>query len=163
MKHGISEQEWNDYIEGLASAVTRDRIEAHLTACQSCWNFYEQAVRLNEALGEAGEEACRHLTLDNRQLHRLLRGTFVQLHREPAVTQSQVCGRLGRLKRVLTPFCGAEAAMRALQAAARHSPANSLDCVTYDNWEPFLERLAAIAAAMCGETFGSLVREQGWR
>jgi hypothetical protein len=117
--------------------------------------------RTDEALGEAGEEARRQLTLDDRQLHRLLRGTFARMRREQGLPQSQVRGRLTRLETVLTPFCGAQAAARALHAAARHSPASSLDRVTHDNWEPFLERLSVIAAAMCGETFASLVREQG--
>jgi hypothetical protein len=48
-----------------------------------------------------------------------------------------------------------------LHAAAKNSPARSLERVTTDNWDPFLEKLTAIAAAMCGESFAGLIRERG--
>jgi hypothetical protein len=74
---------------------------------------------------------------------------------------AQVQGRLNKLETVLAPFCGAQAAVCALNAAAQNSPARSLDRVTPENWDPFLERLATIATAMCGATFAGLIRESG--
>lgn len=160
MKHGITEQEWNDYLDGRAAAPVRDRIEAHFTSCMSCWEFYEQMSGATEALHAAGEEARRELTLGDRPLHRMLRGVFAQIRlEEDGPTQLQ--GRLNTLETVLAPFCGTQVAARALQAAARHSPARSLEQVTDANWEPFLERLTDITAAMCGDTWATLMREQG--
>jgi len=72
-----------------------------------------------------------------------------------------VQGQLNLLERALAPFCGTQAAVRALHAAAKNSPARSLERVTPDNWEPFMEKLTHIAAAMCGETFASLIWERG--
>ena len=163
MKHGISELEWNDYLDGRAAAEVRDRIEAHLIGCLECWEFYDHLSCATRELLEAGEAARRELTLEDRQLHAMLRGVFSRLGAggtRPAV-QAQMQGRLSVLETVLAPFCGTQAAVCALHVAAKNSPARELSRVTPDNWEPFLEKLTAIAAAMCGETFAGLIRESG--
>jgi hypothetical protein len=163
MKHGISELEWNDYLDGRATDEVRDRIEAHFIGCLECWEFYEQMACATQELIAAGEEARQGLSVEDRQLHTMLRGVFARLEAGQAETSVhlQVRGRLNLLETVLTPFFGTRATARALDAAAKNSPARSLDRVTLENWEPFLERLTAIAAAMCGETFAGLIRESG--
>jgi hypothetical protein len=163
MKHGISELEWNDYLDGRASGEARDRIEAHFIGCLECWEFYEQMSCATQELLEAGEEARQGLALEDRQLHAMLRGVFARLRagQSRSAVHAQVRRRLDVLERVLALFCGTQAAGRALQAAAKDSPACSLERVTPENWEPFLERLTAIAAAMCGDTFAGLIQEQG--
>ncbi len=163
MQHGITEPEWNDYLDGSAEAALRDRIEAHLIGCMSCWEFYEQLAGASQQLNDAGREARDHLTLDDRRLHAMLRGVFASLRAggAGATTPEQVRVWLDSLETVLAPICGTQAAARVLQTAAQRSPARSLERVRPENWEPFLERLTAIAAAMCGDTFASLVRERG--
>jgi hypothetical protein len=158
MKHGISEAEWSDYLDGRTATEARERIEAHLIGCLECWEFYQRMTCVTKELVEAGEEARQGLTVEDRGLHTMLRGVFSQLRAsEPA----QVRGRLSLLETVLAPFCGTQAAVRALEVAAKNSPARSLERVTTDNWEPFLDELTAIASAMCGETFAGLIRERG--
>jgi len=162
MKHGISELEWNDYLDQCAAQDVCDRIEAHLIGCLECWEFYEKMSRATRELLDAAEEARAGITPEDRQLHLMLSGVFARIRAQKTFTvHPQVKGRLNRLETVLAPFCGPQAAVCALQAAARNSPATSLEQVTLDNWGPFLERLTAIAAAMCGETFAGLVRESG--
>src|SRR5215472_15592227 len=164
MKHGISELDWNDYLDRCAPQEVCDRIETHLIGCLECWEFYERLSNGTREVQDAADDARARITIEDRQLHRMLSGVFAQVRAaaEPnADLHPQVKGRLSRLETVLAPFCGPRAAVCALQAAARNSPAASLDQVTLDNWGPFLERLTAIAAAMCGETFAGLVRESG--
>jgi hypothetical protein len=163
MKHGITELEWNDYVDRLAPIDVRDRIEAHLIGCLECWDFYEQVSRASRVLQQAGEEARERVTLGDPQLHAMLGGVFSRLkaNESSKSVDPLVRGRLSRLETVLAPFCGPKAAVCALQAAARNSRASTLEQVTVDNWGEFLERLTAIAAAMCGETFAGLVRESG--
>jgi len=163
MRHGISELDWSDYLDGQATAQARDRIEAHLIGCLECWEFYERMSCATQELLEAGEEARQGLTVEDRRLHAMLRGVFSRLRTgdSGAPEHSQVRRQLDALETVLTPFCGRQAAVRALHAAAKNSPARSLEQVTPANWESFLKKLTAIAAAMCGETFASLIREQG--
>jgi hypothetical protein len=163
MKHGISEFEWNDYLDGRVGDEVRDRIEAHFIGCLECWEFYEQLSGATRELVSAGEEARQGLTLGDRQLHVMMRGVFSRIHRgdDTSAGQSQLQGRLHMLEKELAPFCGPQAAVRVLHAAAKNSPARSLERVTTDNWDPFLEKLTAIAAAMCGESFAGLIRERG--
>jgi hypothetical protein len=164
MKHGISELDWNDYLDRCAPQEVCDHIETHLIGCLECWEFYERMSSATQDLHDAAEDARARVTIEDRQLHRMLSGVFAQARAaaEPNPDlHPQVKGRLSRLETVLAPFCGPRAAVCALQAAARNSPAASLDQVTLDNWAAFLENLTAIAAAMCGETFAGLVRESG--
>ena len=44
MKHGISELEWSDYVDGSATAEVRDRIEAHFIGCLQCWDVLRTNV-----------------------------------------------------------------------------------------------------------------------
>ena len=159
MRHEISELEWNDYLDGQAPVELRDRIEAHMIGCLECWEFYERLSEATRELVAASEEARLGLPLEDRRMHAMLRGIFSRI--KPAGMKSQVEGRLNLLEEVLAPFCGAQAAQSALEAAAQNSPARSLDQVTPENWEPFLDRLSAIAGAMCGATFAGLIRESG--
>jgi predicted anti-sigma-YlaC factor YlaD len=163
MKHGISEHEWSDYLDGWATSEVRDRIETHFIGCLQCWEFYERMCGATEVLVDAGEEARQALTLEDRDLHAMLSGAFSRLRAGEVMTPvpAQVQGRLDMLETMLAPFWGTQAVASALQTAAKNSPARSLEKVTVDNWEQFLERLTAIAAAICGETFAGLVWERG--
>ncbi|QQS48520.1 MAG: hypothetical protein IPM66_07800 [Acidobacteriota bacterium] len=163
MQHGITEQEWNDYLDGTASIELRTRIEAHLIGCIHCWEFYEQMANVSKLLHEAGNEARGSLTLEDRRLHVMLRGVFASLRASAGeeVTQEKVQQWIDSLETMLAPICGAQAAALALQTAAKYSPARTIERVRPDNWEPFLDRLSSIAAAMCGDTFASLVQERG--
>ncbi|HQR34378.1 MAG TPA: hypothetical protein PLK30_16685 [Blastocatellia bacterium] len=165
MKHGITELEWNEYLDGNANASLRDRIEAHLIGCWSCWEFYEGLASASQTLDEASAEARAQLTLDDRRLHLMVHNIFARVHSEPAPipNQTQIQTWLEALKTVLTPICGKQMASRVLQAAAKLSPAQSLERVRPENWEPFLDRLTSIAEAMCGDTFATLVQEKGQR
>ena len=163
MKHEISELEWNDYLDGRATAEVRDRIEAHFLGCVECWEFYEQISGATQKLLEACDEARQVLTCDDWHLHAMLRGVFARLRAlEPgSAVNPQVQGQLNMLETVMAPFFGTRAAVNALHAAAKNSPARSLEQVTPDNWEPFLKNLSSIAAAMCGETLAGLIWERG--
>lgn len=163
MKHGISEENWQDYLDGVARPEVRERIDAHLPGCLSCWEFYEQMTASVADLRRAGEEALRAVTLSDPQLHRMLRNVFQELRQETSAEelQTEVQERLDVLQTVMAPYCGPQAAVRVMERAAQHSPALSLADVTTENWEPFLERLTKLAAALCGDTFARLIWERG--
>lgn len=163
MRHGITEQEWNDYIDGIAGPEVRSRIEAHLIGCVQCWEFHDQLANVNQVLEEAGSQARGELNMDDRRLHIMLRRVFDALRTPESgtVTQQQVRIWIDSLETLLAPFCGAQAAALAMETAARYSPARSIDGISPENWEPFLDRLSSITAAMCGDTFASLVQERG--
>ncbi|MGH9766162.1 MAG: zf-HC2 domain-containing protein [Blastocatellia bacterium] len=168
MIHGFSEEEWNDYIEGPIDDETRDRIEAHLIGCLSCWEFYERMANATRALrvNSAGTRAI--FALQDQQLHAGLRGVFAKINaaevwksKAGALSHHTIQEKLEALAAVMAPMCGSQTAIKALRAAARISPARSLELVTKDNWAPFLASLKSIAAVMCGETGARLVWESG--
>lgn len=164
MKHGISEQDWEDYSEGRLTDEARDRIEAHLIGCLSCWEFYEQYSNAGTQMRDAGAEVRRALSPSDERLHAALGGVFRRLgaQRAPGALRVQLLSkRLSEIEMALAAMCGPRTAARALRAAASCSPARTLECVTTDNWESFLSRLTSIATVMCGETGAQLIREGG--
>src|SRR5262245_34705424 len=165
MIHRISEKEWNDYLEGQIDDASRDRIEAHLIGCLSCWEFHEQMALTTQALRIAGEEMRDDLTLQDHQLRQGLHGVFARIRSAQLESvfsdQSSIKMRLELLAEVMAPRCGSQTARKALSAAARISPARSLEQVTLENWTPFLTSLKSIAAVMCGATGAHLVWESG--
>lgn len=76
-------------------------------------------------------------------------------------TFSPIHKRLDELESVLAEMCGSHTAVRALEAAAKSSPARSLEQMTVESWQPFLDNLTSIAAVVCGEFGAQLVLETG--
>lgn len=162
MNHGISPNEWERRLDGTLTAAEHERIEAHLLGCLPCWEFYQRLAELNTQLHEAGEARRDSFPLSDEKLQDGLRKVYARLHAEHSNgNRNPVTQRLGELEAVMTVFCGEQTAVSALQAAAQHSPARSLKEVTRENWEPFLQRLSAIAHVLCGRTGARLVFESG--
>jgi hypothetical protein len=165
MTHLFSEEEWNDYIEGEVDDETRDRFEAHLIGCLSCWKFYQRMANATEALRVNGAGMRSVFALQDRQLSAGLRAVFAKIDEAEAAERDQprhvIQQRLDALAAVMAPMCGSQTATNALRAAARVSHARTLDRVTEDNWTSFLTSLKPIADVMCGETGARLVWESG--
>src|SRR5262245_36258277 len=165
MTHVFSEEEWNDYIEGRIDEEARDRIEAHLIGCLSCWEFNERMAKATRALRASGAGIRATFALQDRQLSAGMRAVFAKINEVEAAKRDQphraIQQRLDALAAVMAPMCGSQTAIKALRAAAQVSPARSLELVTEDNWTPFLASLKSICTVMCGETGARLVWESG--
>jgi hypothetical protein len=165
MTHLFSEEQWNDYIEGRIDDETRDRIEAHIIGCLSCWEFHERMATATRALVVCGAGMRAAFALQDRRLNAGLRAVFAKINEVEAAKSDQplraIQQRLDALAEVMAPMCGSQTATKALRAAAQVSPACSLERVTEDNWTSFLASLNTIAAVMCGETGARLVWERG--
>jgi len=165
MTHLFSEEEWTDYIEERIDDERRDRIEAHLIGCLSCWEFYERMATATRALVASGVGMRAAFALQDRRLNAGLRAVFAKINEAEAAKRERplraIQQRLDALAAVMAPMCGSQTATKALRAAAQVSPARSLERVTDDNWASFLTSLKTIAAVMCGETGARLVWERG--
>lgn len=163
MKHGITAEQWEDYVDGTLAPDEHDRIEAHLIGCLSCWEFHDRLAGLTARLQTDGVLMNHRYPLSNEALQTGLRITYARIcasqngHAKPSAMQQ----RLQELEAVMTVFCGTQTAVNALQTAAEHSPARSLKQMTRENWEPFLQRLSALAHVLCGRTGARLVVESG--
>jgi hypothetical protein len=67
---------------------------------------------------------------------------------------------LNMLETVLEPVLGKTTVQRAMFLAAFSPSLNPVGRISKDNWDSFLERLANIAAILCGDLFAKLIREQ---
>ncbi|HEV2663834.1 MAG TPA: hypothetical protein VG324_02935 [Blastocatellia bacterium] len=161
----FSEEEWTDYVEGRIAEEARDRIEAHLIGCLSCWEFHERMATATRALVASGAGMRAVFALQDRRLNAGLRAVFAKINGAEAAKRDRplraIQQRLDALAAVMAPMCGAQTATKALRAAAQVSHARSLEHVTEDNWTSFLASLKPIAAVMCGETGARLVWERG--
>ncbi|HKC87461.1 MAG TPA: zf-HC2 domain-containing protein [Blastocatellia bacterium] len=165
MTHLFSEEEWNDYIDGRIDEEARDRIEAHIIGCLSCWEFYERMATATRALTACGAGLRAAFALQDRRLNAGLRAVFAKINEAETAKRERplraIQQRLNALAEVMAPMCGSQTAIKALRAAAQVSLAASLESVTEDNWTSFLSSLKPIAAVMCGETGARLVWESG--
>jgi predicted anti-sigma-YlaC factor YlaD len=160
MNHGLTDQEWMDYFDGVLEPEARDRLEAHLIGCELCWEFYDRMARAGERLRAASERARESLPLSDAEMYRAL-GATLRRTRGNTSSATMIRERLDDLEAVMTPMCGARTTTNAFDAAARSSTARSLAGVTPDNWTSFLKSLTSIAVVMCGETGADLVWETG--
>ena len=165
MNHGISDEDWEGYVEECSSPEGVVQIETHLIGCLACWEHYGQMKHVTNQLREATAALRRVLPLSDRQLHI---GLQIVLARSQAQKQgpgilspAEIQARKNFLESLISPMCGTQTAINALHAAAVSSPARTLNDVTFENWDPFLEQLTSIATVMCGETGADLIRKGG--
>ena len=162
MNHGITPNEWERHLDGALTAAEHERIEAHLIGCVTCWEFYQRMAALNTQLHEVGEAERDGFALSDEKLRAGLRDVYARIYANHAEgNRTPLQQRLDELEAVMTVFCGEQTAVNAMQAAAAHSPAKSLKQVTRENWEPFLQRLTAIAQVLCGRTGARWLLESG--
>ncbi len=163
MKHGISDEEWEDYLASKTTPQARDRIEAHLIGCLSCWQRYQQESLVIGALEEASAEAREQLTISGRRLSSMFEPILANIRasEKDAAMPVNIRSSLESLKSVLDPVFGSRAAIRAMQLAANGSYTFSLDRITQEGWNAFLERLTVITSIICGDVFAGLIKEQG--
>lgn len=162
MNHGISENEWEGYLNGTLAAAQRDQVDAHLIGCVPCWEFHQRMAALDAQLRQAGEARRDGFPLSDEKLQAGLHNVFARIHAQHRADEPDlVRQRLHELEAMMTVFCGTEVAASALQTAAQRSSAHSLKQVTRENWESFLQRLIAIAQVLCGRTGASWLLESG--
>lgn|SRR5262245_9999096 len=157
MKDEFSDEEWDDYLTGRIASDARARIDAHLLVCSACWELYEKQAPVMHAVCDAASEARERLTISDRQLRIMFFQILAPIRAAEDNTPAQIRHCLEFLNSLLIPVFGPEVAHRALRLAATRS----LDQVTPENWNSFLERLANITSIVCGDVFAGMIREHG--
>jgi hypothetical protein len=157
MKHEFSDEEWDDYLTGRIASDARARIDAHLVVCSACWQLYVDQAPAIDAMVEAAAEAREHLIISDQQMLSMFSQAMATIRAAEDTTPAQIRHGLDFLNSLLIPVFGPEATHRALRLAA----ARSLDQVTRESWNPFLERLAGITSIICGDVFAGMIREHG--
>jgi hypothetical protein len=161
VRHGISDERWEDYLLGKGTPEARASIDAHLLSCRECWQSYLREYPAMSALNSAAEDARTQLAMDDRQLRPMFAAMMAAIRAEDLASTEEVKNGLDFLKLVLDPVFGPATAQRAMHLAANLSPAPAPRQITRENWDGFLERLAAMASIVCGDVFAGLIREHG--
>lgn len=165
MMHGISEQQWIDYLDQRLDDSERARIAVHLAGCPECREFHGRISRTVKSLQEMGAEMRRGFPLEAEQLHISLAKVLARVldaeARREGLSQVDIQERLNHLEDCLALMCGSWTAVNALRVAARSSIHDSLGQLTQDNWPMFLKRLTSITSVFCGDTGARLVWEYG--
>ena len=163
MKHGFTEEEWEDYLAGQTSEQSRQRIDAHLVGCSHCWQRYQDESPAILALVAAAREAKEKLVVSDERLHSMLAVVMSNAAGldDVSTTPVEIRSGLHFLRAILVPVFGPKAAQCAMVLAANGSASRPLERMTLESWSTFVERLAAIIAIICGDVFAALIREHG--
>ncbi len=157
MRHGITPELWEDYLEGAGACAERSRIDAHLHDCVACRALAAQLTQCAARLRETAGRYDARPVASAKKLDSAWEAMLVRMSLDDTPVQQ----RLDELEAAMTLLCGSHTAARALQTAAAESPARSLARLTRENWEPFLRSLLAIAQVLCGRTGARLILESG--
>jgi predicted anti-sigma-YlaC factor YlaD len=157
MRHEITSELWEDYLEGDLTLAERSRIEAHLRTCVACRALATQLTNCTARLHETAEKFDAIPVASATKVDSAWQAMLLRM----SVDETPLQQRLDELEAAMTVLCGSHTAARALHAAAAESPARSLTRLTHENWDPFLQSLLAIAQALCGRTGARLILESG--
>lgn len=163
MKHGFTEEEWEDYLADQSTQQSRQRIDAHLVSCSQCWQRYENESPTILALVAAASEAKETLVVSDERLRSMLAVVMANARdlEDVSTTPDEIRGGLHFLREILVPVLGPKAAHCAMVLAANGSAFRPLERMTPESWSTFVERLAAIISIICGDVFAALIRERG--
>jgi anti-sigma factor RsiW len=163
--HGISEQQWIDYLDRRLDAGESARVEAHLDTCAECRAFQARMARTSLSLREAGARVRGSFPVEAEQTHNALAHVLARVldaeARQQKLSRPEIEERLEQLEEMLAEMCGSWTAANALRLASRNAIHDSVDNLTRENWPTFLKRLASIASVFCGDSGAKLVLEYG--
>jgi anti-sigma factor RsiW len=155
MRHGITEQDWLEYLDGRAAPEERLRLEGHLRACLDCQNFVERLEAVDATMRSAALELQSRLTVTPDEI------TAARERTVAIASDRCVSVRIGILYLLLVPLCGEEMSGRAIRRAARCAVAASAHSTNGQLWNRFLDHLHEIIAPLCGEPVAGLIRTRG--
>lgn len=163
MKHGFTEEEWEDYLSDQSTQQSRQRIDAHLVTCSHCWQRYQDESPTILALVAAAREAKEALVVPDERLRSMLAVVMANARglEDVSTTTDEIRSGLHFLRAILVPVFGPKAADCAIVLAANGSASRPLGRMTHESWDTFVERLAAIISIICGDVFAALIREHG--
>ena len=166
MKHGISEQQWLEYIDGALPARERARVWEHIEACPECAQTLRELDGWRALISEEGARLRLSAQLPEAEIDSLLAGCLERIRAgEPAglrlglgwtVTEGMIL-----LRSLMEPMCGLGTARATISLAARRSTADQQGHITERNWRIFVANLSEAIASVCGSAAGRLVSRAG--
>lgn len=161
-RHGITEQQWMEFCEGIGDASQterieahlRERIEAHLRECGECSLDYREMKQWNERLAAEGEKLRIALELPEAVRERMLAESLGRVSAAAAgLPQASPAERIARLRSLLAPVFGIGAVRATMDAALRRAAPGGISAA---NWKAFVAQLSDAIQSICGQAAGHL-------
>jgi anti-sigma factor RsiW len=157
MRHGISEQQWIEYLEGGLAELDAARVGGHLSACPECAaTFAELSLWRGKLVEEAARVRAAFETSPD-QLDRLLAASLERIGRSHPSWTFREAVMLLRL--LVEPFCGSGTAGAAVRLAVQRSMVHGRPAPA--TWDLFVSNMSEMMSSVCGTEAGRLVNQVG--
>ena len=153
-RHGITEQQWMEFCEGMGDAAQNERIAAHLRECGECSLVYQELKEWNERLEAEGLVLRAALELPEAARERMLAESLARVSAASfGVAQASPVERVARLRSLLGPVFGIGAVRATIDAALRGAAPGGISVA---NWKAFAAQLSEAIQSICGQAAGHL-------
>ena len=164
MRHGISQQEWLDFLDHTLAPSKEARLRAHLATCGPCHELWQGLQEWRELMMEEGWRLRDSVQYTGPQIDLLLARTLERIRAMAATPVSSTWSALEAmilLRSLMTPICGAGAARATMDLALERSNFGPGERVNHQNWRRFVSNLSDVFASICGVEAGCLIDRAG--
>jgi anti-sigma factor RsiW len=166
MRHGISEQDWLEFVDGTLDSGRSRKIEQHVAVCPGCAGLRAELEAWHEILREEASRLQLAIDCPEDEVDRMLETAIERIHKlEPAGIRTcaswTTAEALMLMRSLLEPFCGVGTACATMNLAARRASAGEDGEVTGRNWPVFVSNLSEALASVCGMAAARLVDRAG--
>lgn len=166
MQHGISEQEWIQYIDSNLRAKKQASIRTHVDGCRECAQLLAELSTWQELLKEEASQLRETFQTSQAEIEPLLAQCLARIRTaESAKTRTglrwTVTEAMSLLRFLLEPICGQGTTQATMNLAIQRSAADRDGHITSQNWKLFIANLSDAIASICGSAAGRLVGRVG--
>lgn len=155
MTHGLSRDEWIDYLDGGCTPEQRKGIEAHLMVCSDCRELAACFGTVDTTLQWFAQRLREDAAVQSEEIAAALRKTLER------TGDRGVSAKIGMLYFLLASMCGEKVSGRVIRSAAHRAVTASSYSLKGELWPGFLDHLHSIVAPLCGEPAATLIRTRG--
>ena len=166
MPHGISEQQWIEYLDGSLNKQESARLRDHARSCPECAETLRELSLWREKLVEEAAVVRAAFEASPADLDRLLSASLQRIRPfEPAAYFSDPSWSFREavtlLRLLVEPFCGSGTAGATIHLAVQRSTLNGSYTDTPAAWNLFVSNMSEVVSSVCGTAAGRLVNQVG--
>jgi len=166
MPHGISEQQWIEYLDGSLNSPQSVALRDHARCCPECAETLRELSLWREKLVEEAALVRAAFEASPADLDRLLSASLERIRPfEPAAYFSDPSWSFREavtlLRLLVEPFCGSGTAGATIHLAVQRSTLNGTYAHTPAAWELFVSNMSEVVSSVCGTAAGRLVNQVG--
>ena len=165
MTHGVTQQQWLDFMDGNLDAGRRREIQQHLELCPECYGDYLEMMAWGHAIESEASRLRDAIDRAEPGMDRLVQDALERIRAvglEPCAAGPYTTSRsLFVLRTLLAPICGIGTARAAIQLARRDAGLLAGDRFGASEWRDFVAILSRTISQQCGIAAGRLIVSVG--